>query len=480
MTEEFGPQASLDPAEWSELRALGHRMLDDVFNELEGIRQGPVWQPMPDSVRGAWDQPLPRDGQPMGEVYDEYRRLLVPYVVGNRHPRFFGWVHGAGTAVGVLADMLAAGLNANCGGRDHAPIACEQQVIRWAARMLGLPPASSGLVVTGTSMANLVAVIIARRAALGSAIHDDGSDRPRLTAYASAAVHLCVGRALGITGLGSASLRLIPCDTSGAMDVAALRVAIAADRDRNLLPFLVVGTAGTVDIGAIDDLAQMAQVCEEQQLWFHVDAAFGAIVMLSPMLRPLLTGIERADSVAFDFHKWAQVPYDAGCIVVRDPAAHQAAFAHEAAYLRRETRGLAAGRPWPVDLGPELSRGFRALKVWMTIKAYGTDRLGEVAARCCALARRLASAIDDEPLLERMAPVRLNIVCFRHRLGDDEFQAGIAADLQESGQVVLSTTTINGRTVLRAAFVNHRSNEGDADAVIRAVLDAGARRRSAL
>ena len=181
--------------------------------------------------------------------------------------------------------------------------------------------------------------------------------------------------------------------------------------------------------------------------------------------------------MAFDFHKWAQVPYDAGCIVVRDPAAHQVAFAHQAAYLRRETRGLAAGRPWPVDLGPELSRGFRALKVWMTIKAYGTDRLGEVAARSCGLARRLASAIDDEPLLERMAPVRLNIVCFRYRPGDDEFQAAIAADLQELGQVVLSTTSIMGRTVLRAAFVNHRSDEGDADAVIRAVIDAGARRR---
>ncbi len=477
MTERGYPQASLDPAHWSEVRALGHRMLDDLFNELEGIRQEPVWQPMPDSVRGAWDQPLPCAGLPMAEVYDEYRRLLAPYAVGNRHPRFFGWVHGAGTAVGVLAEMLAAGLNANCGGRDHAPIACEQQVIRWAAKMLGLPQDSSGLVVTGTSMANLVAVIIARRAALGSAIHDHGSGRPQLTAYASAAVHLCVGRALDITGIGSASLRLIPCDAWGAMDVAALRVAIAEDRDRNLLPFLVVGTAGTVDIGAIDDLTQMAQVCEEQRLWFHVDAAFGAIAMLSPVLRPLLAGIERADSVAFDFHKWAQVPYDAGCIVVRDPAAHQVAFAHQAAYLRRETRGLAAGRPWPVDLGPELSRGFRALKVWMTIKAYGTDRLGEVAARSCGLARRLASAIDDEPLLERMAPVRLNIVCFRYRPGDDEFQAAIAADLQESGQVVLSTTSIMGRTVLRAAFVNHRSDEGDADAVIRAVIDAGARRR---
>ena len=184
--------------------------------------------------------------------------------------------------------------------------------------------------------------------------------------------------------------------------------------------------------------------------------------------------------VAFDFHKWAQVPYDAGCIVVRDGTAHQAAFQHDAAYLRREMRGLAAGRPWPVDLGPELSRGFRALKVWMTIKAYGADRLGDVAERCCALARRLAAAIDAELLLDRMAPVRLNIVCFRFGPGDDELQTTIAADLQEAGDVVLSTTTIKGRTVLRAAVVNHRTDAGDVDAVIRAVLAAGARRLNAV
>ena len=236
-----------------------------------------------------------------------------------------------------------------------------------------------------------------------------------------------------------------------------------------MLPFLVVGTAGSVDIGAIDHLTEIASVCAEQRLWFHVDAAFGAIAMLSAALRPLFAGIERANFVAFDFHKWAQVPYDAGCIVVRDPAGHEAAFSHQAAYLKCQMRGLAAGRPWPVDLGPELSRGFRALKVWMTIKAFGANRLGDVAERSCLLARRFAAAIDNEPLLERTAPVRLNIVCFRYRPGDDELQTAIAADLQEAGDVVLSTTTIGGRTVLRAAFVNHRSDEGDADAVIPAV-----------
>jgi glutamate/tyrosine decarboxylase-like PLP-dependent enzyme len=474
-----GADPSLDPDEWSGLRALGHQMLDDVFNELQGIRAGPVWRPMPDDVRGAWSDALPRVGVPLADVYDEYQRLIAPYTVGNRHPRFFGWVHGAGTAVGVLAEMLASGLNANCGGRDHAPIACERQVIRWAAEMLGLPRDSSGLVVTGTSVANLVAVIIARSAALGPAVRRDGIGESKLVAYASAAVHLCVGRALDITGLGARALRLIPCDTAGAMDVAALRAAIAADRERNMLPFLVVGTAGSVDIGAIDHLSEIANVCVEQRLWFHVDAAFGAIAMLSAALRPLFAGIERADSVAFDFHKWAQVPYDAGCIVVRDAAAHEAAFAHQAAYLKYQMRGLAAGRPWPVDLGPELSRGFRALKVWMTIKAFGANRLGDVAERSCLLARRFAAAIDNEPLLERTAPVRLNIVCFRYRPGDDELQTAIAADLQEAGDVVLSTTTIGGRTVLRAAFVNHRSDEGDADAVIPAVLGAGLRRLGA-
>lgn len=478
LTDEVGRQASLDPTGWSELRALGHVMLDDVFDRLEGVRQGPVWRPMSNDVRGAWDATLPRSGMPLVDVYGEYQLLIAPYAVGNRHPRFFGWVHGGGTAVGVLAEMLAAGLNANCGGRDHAPIACERQVIRWAAEMLGMPRDSSGLVVTGTSVANLIAVIVARCAASGGAVRREGVGRTHLTAYASAAVHLCVGRALDIAGLGSQALRLIPCNASGEMDVVALRGAIAADRVRNLSPFLVVATAGSVDIGAIDDLVQIANVCEEQHLWFHVDAAFGAIAMLSATLRPMFGGMERADSVAFDFHKWAQVPYDAGCIVVRDGAAHQAAFRHDAAYLRREMRGLAAGRPWPVDLGPELSRGFRALKVWMTIKAYGADRLGDVAERCCALAGRLAAAIDAEPLLDRMAPVRLNIVCFRYGPGDDEFQATIAADLQEAGDVVLSTTTIEGRTVLRAAVVNHRTDAGDVDAVIRAVLVAGARRLS--
>ena len=469
-------ETTLDPVDWAELRVLGHRMLDDVFDDVEGIREQAVWQKMPDAVRAAWTEPLPREGEPPGDTYAAFRGLVAPYGVGNRHPRFFGWVHGGGTVLGMLAEMLAGGLNSNCGGRDHAPILCERQVIRWSSEMLGLPVDSSGLVLSGTSMANLVAVLVARTAALGEAGRRQGLRAARLTGYASSGAHLCVARAFDMAGLGSDALRLIPSDGNHAMLVSALQERIADDRAAGFTPFMVIGTAGTVDVGAIDDLSAIADVCAQEGVWMHVDAAFGAVAMLSSVLRPMFAGIERAQSVAFDFHKWAQVPYEAGCIVVRDPQAHRAAFMRNADYLRRDVRGLAAGEPWPVDLGPELSRGFRALKVWMTLRAFGADRLGRVAEHSCAFARRLAAAVDAEPYLERVAPVALNIVCFRYLGGTDADQAAIAADLQEAGDVVLSTTTIDGRSVLRAAFVNHRTIEADVDHVIRAVMEAGSRR----
>jgi aromatic-L-amino-acid decarboxylase len=254
----------------------------------------------------------------------------------------------------------------------------------------------------------------------------------------------------------------------------ALEARIAEDRAAGVTPFLVVGTAGGVDTGAVDDLAALADCCARERLWFHVDAAFGAIAMLSAALRPLFLGIERAQSVAFDFHKWAQVPYDAGCVIVRDAAAQRAAFARDAAYLSGHARGLAAGEPWPVDLGPELSRGFRALKVWMTLATYGADRIAAVVEACRGLALRLEAAIAAEPRLSLAAPVALNIVCFRRAGASDAMHADIAAELQEAGDVVLSTTTLNGRVALRAAFVNHRTDARDVDAIVPAVLRAHA------
>ena len=474
---------SLDPADWSDLRALGHRMVDDMFDHLGGLREGPVWRPMPEASRLALRRGLPRGPTPAEAVYQEFQRLVQPYATGNLHPRFMGWVHGGGNPVGMLAELLAGGLNANLGGRDHAPIEIERQVIAWSAEMLGFPADASGVLVTGTSIANLIGVLIARSACLGQSARHRGVGDSRLVAYASAAAHGCLPRAMEMAGLGREALRMIPCDEHGRMRREALALRVAEDRGNGMLPFLLVGTAGTVDIGAIDELDGLADFAAQEGLWFHVDGAFGAIAALAPKLRRLLAGIERADSVAFDFHKWAQVPYDAGCILVRDASRQLQTFGAEAAYLRREQRGLAGGGVWPCDLGPDLSRGFRALKVWMTLSVYGADRIGAIAQQTCDLAAALAVRVDHEPALQRLAPVALNIVCFRYIAADgdlDRLNAEIVADLQEAGVAAPSTTVVDGVLAIRAAIVNHRTNHGDIAALVGAVLRAGEARAAAL
>jgi aromatic-L-amino-acid decarboxylase len=458
----------LDPADWAELRALGHRMLDDMVDHVAALRDGPVWQKRP--VSDALDQPLPREGADLAAVYEVFRREVLPYSVGNLHPGFMGWVHGGGTAVGMLAEMLAGGLNANCGGRDHAPIAVEKQVIAWAAAMVGFPPGASGVLVTGTSIANFIGLLVARRAALGPDCRTDGVGGSGLVAYTSVAAHGCIAQAMDMAGLGTGALRSIGADAQGRMVTAALVAAIARDRDAGLRPFLVVGTAGSVDTGAVDDLAALAAVCRAEGLWFHVDGAFGAFAAVAPSLRHLVQGMADADSLAFDFHKWGQVPYDAGCILVREPQRQLDTFAQDNAYLRRQDSGLAHGYPWPCDLGPDLSRGFRALKVWMTLATFGTARLGEVVERCCALARRLAAQVVAETRLELLAPVTLNIVCFRVAGFDDAANAALVAALQEQGKFAPSTTRVGGVLAIRCAIVNHRSCAADLDGLLPALL----------
>jgi glutamate/tyrosine decarboxylase-like PLP-dependent enzyme len=282
---------------------------------------------------------------------------------------------------------------------------------------------------------------------------------------------------MDIAGFGSDALRPIEVDRFHRIDVAALRARIALDRGAERKPFLVVGSAGTVDIGAIDDLQALSALCREEQVWFHVDGAYGALGILSPTLAPRLAGLEDADSIALDFHKWGQVPYDAGFLIVRDGDRHRDTFSAPAAYLRRETRGLAAGSSWPCDLGPDLSRGFRALKTWFTLKTYGTEKLGAIITRTCALAGYLETRILAEPRLELLAPVQLNIVCFRYRAADaNRINGEIVIDIQESGIAAPSTTLLDGRLAIRAAIVNHRTDACDIDALISAVLDFGARR----
>jgi glutamate/tyrosine decarboxylase-like PLP-dependent enzyme len=468
---------SLDPEDWPAVRAQAHRMLDDMLDHVQAIAEGPVWRPPPAAVRQRFRAALPRAPQGLEAAHETFRQDVLPYGVGNGHPRFFGWVHGAGNVAGMLAELLAAGLNANLGGRDHIPVEVERQVARWMAELFGFPAGASGLFVAGASMANFIAVLTARAQALGQEVRRQGVGRAgaRLVAYASAAAHGCLPKAMDMAGLGSDALRMVAIDAEGRMDLAALAEAIAQDRAAGLQPFLLVGTAGSVDTGAIDDLSALADLAAREGLWLHVDGAFGALARLSPELAPLLDGIERADSIAFDFHKWGQAPYDAGFVLVRDSERHQAAFASSAAYLRREAEGLAAGAPWPCDFGPDLSRGFRALKVWFAFMTYGADAIGASILNTCRLAAYLAARIDAEPELERLAPVPLNIVCFRYRAGagGDALNRRIVTELQLSGLAAPSTTTLDGRLAIRAAIVNHRTQAADIDLLLAETLRLG-------
>jgi aromatic-L-amino-acid decarboxylase len=469
----------LDPADWSALRQQGHRMLDDMFDHMEGLREQPVWRPIPAVTRAAFQEPLPRAAGDLTQLHGRFMSQVVPYAVGNAHPGFMGWVHGGGTAIGMLAEMAAAGLNANCGGRDHMPLEVERQVVRWMRELFGFPEAANGLFVTGSSMANLLGVLVARTRALGIPSRESGlgDAAKQLVAYASAGAHRCISQALSIAGLGTQCLRLVPVNERHEMDLSELSQMIMADRRAGREPFLLVGSAGTVDVGAIDDLSGAAAIARRENVWFHVDGAMGALGMLSPEIAPRLRGIEQADSIALDFHKWGQVQYDAGFILVRDGTYQLDAFSAPVAYLARQPRGLAAGPVWPCDLGPDLSRGFRALKVWFTLGVYGADRLGATIARSCAVARHLAQRIIAEPELELMAPVALNIVCFRFRCSDaDRVNSEIVQDLHESGLVAPSATSLPRGLAIRAAIVNHRTRESDADTLVNTTVLLGRQR----
>lgn len=480
--QTLDPQADLDPQDWEALRRQGHRMLDDMIDYLSGLRARPVWQPIPDAVRSTFQEDLPHEAGSIEAAHERFMRDILPYSVGNNHPGFMGWVQGGGSAAGMLADMLAAGLNANVGGRNQIPVEVERQVVQWVREMLGFSEEASGLFVTGTSMANLIAVWVARVAMLGTAVRKEGiaANGSKLVAYTSAGAHGCITQAMDLAGLGTSALRVIPMNAAFEIDMALLEEAIARDRAAGLQPFFIVGTAGSVDVGAIDPLSAMADLAVREQLWFHVDGAFGALGMLAPDIAPRLAGIERANSVALDFHKWGQVPYDAGFIMVRDGALHQATFSSPVTYLRREVRGLAGGSPWPCDFGPDLSRGFRALKAWFTLQVYGADKLGEVISNTCALAQYMKQRIETSTQLELLAPVSLNIVCFRHHgrpgmdsVKLDRFNADLAVALQESGKAAPSTTMVNGRLAIRAAIVNHRTSRADVDILIDTALALG-------
>jgi aromatic-L-amino-acid decarboxylase len=358
-------------------------------------------------------------------------------------------------------------------------------VVGWARDWFGWPANAGGLLVSGSSMANLLGLAVARHQhGGGETLREKGVGGQALVAYASTQAHSSVAKAVEVLGLGREALRAIGVDERHRLDVEELGRRLAEDRAQGKRPFAVVATAGSVNTGAFDDLDGLADLCAREQLWLHVDGAFGALVRLSPELAPLARGIERADSLAFDFHKWLHVPYDAGCILVRDEALLRGTFGGRPDYLA-SVGGLSGGEPWPSDLGIELSRGFRALKVWWTIKEHGARKLGDAIAGNCAQARRLANILQRNPRIEIAAPVFLNIVCFRwvdpQRDGaaQDAMNAKIAVALQISGAAVASTTRLNRRLCLRVCITNHRSRDSDFDLFADAVDVTGARLEAA-
>jgi aromatic-L-amino-acid decarboxylase len=472
---------SLDPEDWEAFRALAHQALDAAIDSLRDVRQRPVWQPVPPAVRKHLSENVPAEGIGLAETYDQFREWIFPYPTGNIHPRFWGWVHGTGTTTGIMAEMLGAAMNSNCGGRDHGALYVEREVLEWCKQIFGFPVDASGLLVSGTSMANLIALTVARNSKSDANIRQSGIrglQRPMI-AYASAEVHESAAKAMEILGLGNQALRRIAVTRDFSIDVDHLRQTIATDRGNGTQPFCVIASAGTVNTGAVDDLQSVADICQANDLWFHVDGAFGALGVLSPEVVPLLKGIERADSIAFDFHKWMYVQYDCGCVLVRDGKCHGDAFSMRPNYLQRLDRGLAGGGTWFCDYGPELSRSFRALKVWFMLKQFGTRELGKMIAQNCHQARYLAACIRDLPDLELLVEPVLNIVCFRFIDANltneqtDDLNRAIVAELQEEGIAAPSTTMINGKLAIRVAITNHRSRREDFSMLLEHVVRLG-------
>ena len=457
----------MDPKDWPGFRAEAHKMLEPALDQLEQVRDRP-WRPVPEEVRAGYA--IRGEG---GDVVDRITRDVLPYHGGNIHPRFWGWVQGSGLASDVIAGIAGAAINANVGGRDHGAVYMERALVDWTRAKMGMPEGASGVLTAGTSQATVIAFQAARVRAL-EGVRNSGQAGVRLTAYAGQGVHNATRKALELLGIGGDNLRLVPL-VDGQIDGDALRAMIAEDQSAGAVPFLLVGTAGSVDLGLFDDLEALADLAAEAGLWLHVDGAFGAWTRLADApWRGLSDGIGRADSIALDFHKWMYVGYDCAMALIRDEDAHRAAFAARPAYLEGADRGLAGGDPWFCDYGIDLSRGNRALKVWTALEMHGEAAFAAAITDNCRMALYMAEQVGAARDMALGAPVASNVCVFTARAdlsaeAQSELNSEIAQSLQESGEAVFSTTRIGGVVMLRAAITNHRTRAEDVDAALTAV-----------
>ncbi|MGF6862740.1 aromatic-L-amino-acid decarboxylase [Rhodobacteraceae bacterium MBR-64] len=478
--DRIAPEETLDPADWAEARSLAHRMVDDAIDHVSGVRDRPIWQEMPAAVRGTFAGPLPQAPQQLTAVYAEITANLMPYPMGNIHPRFWMWYMGAGNFTGALADFLAAIDGSNLGGGNMAAALVDRQVTDWIRDMMGFPEGSSGTLVNGGSMANIIGLMTARNAMAGVDLRQESVDAmPQpLRFYASDQVHACHQKAMNLLGLGKRSLSKVPSDDAFRMDPGALKDRIRADRDYGTRPACVIATASTTNTGSIDDLSAIADLCAEEGLWLHVDGCIGALIAIAPDHRQLVAGIERADSLALDLHKGLQAPFDVGCALVRDCRQHRQTFAEDVEYLQKMSRGIAAAE-FLHDYNLDTTRGFRALKIWMMLKEHGVAKFGRLIDQGIAQAQYLTGLIAREPSLELMAPTVTDVVCFRANPGGMEEAAlralniEIMLQLQEAGIAAVSDTTVKEHHCLRVAICNHRTRRADLDLLVTEVLRLG-------
>lgn len=477
------PEETLDPDDWEELRGLGHRMLDDMIDYLFSVRGRAVWQAVPPEVKQMLSGPLPLEPSPLESVYEDFKRQILPYPTGNIHPRFWGWVMGTGTPVAMLAEMLAAGMNSWAGGFDQSATLVEEQVLTWLREMLEFPEGSSGVLTSGCTVANIIGLTVARHAKAPFDVQKQGlqnGTHSPLIVYCSTEVHSWAQKAVELLGLGDNSLRRVPVDSSFRMDISALRAAVLLDRREGRTPFCVIGSAGTVNTGTVDRLSELAALCREEQLWFHIDGAFGALAALSPRWRDKIAGLNLADSLAFDLHKWMYMPFEAGCVLIRDREVHHSAFVVTPSYLSPHGRGIAPQAPEFAARGIDLARNFKALKIWFSIRTHGALKFGRLIEQNIEQAHYLAALIEEEPHLELLAPVELNVVCFRFNPGIsdarelDRINEAILIRIQESGVAVPSGTRVSGGFAIRVAVTNHRSRKADFRVLVAYVLNLGA------